>query len=187
MRKITLTRVTAVLAGTVMGAVAGAVPASALGLRIGGGDSLVHVEDCRSVALAREAHYGFDFSSKTTGPRQVQVGLAADGSITLCYSLDVVSLSSFSVTTHSDLSVNGIVSGLLTQTDASKVCASINLKAAPGVRGTISATAHAHVLVDGAPPVDWNDTFAKDIVLDSVGEDITFRTCADTAGNVSVA
>ncbi len=186
MRTLTLKRVGSMLAGTVMGAVAGAFPASALGLGIGGG-SLLHVEDCRSVALARQASYGYDFSSNATGPQHVQVALAADGSITLCYKLDVASPTSFSISTQNNLSVNGVLSGLLTQTDASKVCTAIHLKVAPGVKGTVTATAQAHVAVDGAPPADWSHTFAKDVVVDSLGEDIVLRSCADTSGQISAS
>jgi hypothetical protein len=186
MRTLTLKRVSTMLAGTVIGAIAGAFPASALSLGLGG-SSLVHIEDCRSVSLARQAAYGFDYSSNTTGPQHVGVALAADGSLTLCYSLDVASASSVSISTHSDLSLNGVVSGLLNQTDASKVCASINLKAAPGVKGTVTAVASAHVLVDGLPPADWSNAFARNTEINSIGEDITFKTCADTAGNVSAA
>ena len=181
------------LGGIVTGAlatiVAGALPASALGLGInlGGSSPLVHVEDCRSVAMARQAAYGFDFSSQATGPKHVEVGAAADASVDLCWSLDVASPTSIQVWTESDLSVNGILSGLLTQTDASKVCATVHLKTAPGVKGTVTAEAHAHVLVEGAPPLDWNDTLTRETVVDGIGEDIVLKMCADTSGNVSAS
>jgi hypothetical protein len=180
------------LGGIVTGAfatvVAGALPASALGIGVNLLPTpVVHVEDCRSASMARQAAYGFDFSSQTTGPKRVQVGVAADASIDLCWSLDVNALSSVQVSTVSDLSVDGLVSGLLYGTDASKVCTTIHLKVAPGVKGTVTANAHAHVLVDGAPPLDWNDTLTRNTVVDGIGEDITLKMCADTSGNVSAS
>ena len=180
------------LGGIVTGAmatiVAGALPAAALGIGINLGPApLVHVEDCRSAAMARQASYGFDFSSQTTGPKHVGVGVAADASIDLCWSLDVASPTSIQTWTVNDLSVNGILSGLLSGTDASKVCTTIHLKVAPGVKGTVTAKTHAHVLVDGLPPVDWNDTLTRDTTVSGVGEDITLTMCADTSGNVSAA
>lgn len=178
-------------AGAVMGIVAAALPASALGLGINlgslGGTSVVHVEDCRSVAMARQGSYGFDFSSNATGPRHVGVGVSADASIDLCWSLDVASPSSVQVTTVSDLAVDGITSGLLTQSDASKVCATIRLHVDPAVKGTVTATTHAHVLVEGAPPLDWDDTLTRDTTVSGIGEDITLAMCADTGGQVSAS
>jgi hypothetical protein len=75
-----------IVTGALATIVAGALPASALGIGInlGGSSPLVHVEDCRSVAMARQAAYGFDFSSNATGPKHVQVGVAADASVDLC-------------------------------------------------------------------------------------------------------
>ncbi|HEX2275230.1 MAG TPA: hypothetical protein VHG90_15285 [Acidimicrobiales bacterium] len=43
------------------------------------------------------------------------------------------------------------------------------------------------MLVDGAPPLDWNDTLNRDSTVSGVGEEITLSTCADTSGNVSSA
>ncbi len=166
--------------------VAAALPASALTIGVKVGPStLLHVEDCRSAAMARQASYGFDFSSNATGPRRTAVGVAADASVDLCWSLDVASPTSIEVSVEEDVTVDRVVSGLLTGTDASKACTTVHLKVAPGVRGTVTATTHAHVLVDGAPPLDWNDTLTRNTVVDGVGEDITLRMCADSSGSVS--
>ncbi len=180
------------LGGIVTGAlatiVAGALPATALGISVNVGPTpLVHVEDCRSAAMARQAFYGFDFSSQTTGPKHVQVGLAADASVDLCWSLDVASPTSVQAWTVSDLSVDGIASGLVSGTDASKVCTTVHLKVGPGVKGTVTAKTHAHLLVDGLPPVDYDDTMTRDTTVSGIGEDITLTMCADTSGNVSAS
>ncbi len=180
------------LGGIVTGAIAtvsaAALPASALTI---GADvdpaTLVHLEDCQSVAMARQASYGFDFSSNATGPKHAGVGAAADASIDLCWSLDVASPTSIQVWTEESVTVDGVASGVLTGTDASKVCATVHLKVDPGVKGTVTARTHAHVVVDGAPPLDWDDTLTRDTVVDGVGEDVTLRMCADTSGNVSSA
>lgn len=181
-------RLGGIVTGALATVVAGAMPATALGIGINLGPTpTVHVDDCRSAAVARQASYGFDFSSQTTGPKHVQVGAAADASIELCWSLDVTALANVQTWTVNDLSVDGLVSGLLYGTDASKVCTTIHLKVAPGVKGTVTAKTHAHVLVDGLPPLDWNDTLTRDTTVSGVGEDITLSMCADTAGNVSAA
>ena len=179
------------LAGAAAGAAfllaAGALPASALGIQLFGQSTLIHVDDCRSAALARQVAYDLDFSSNTTGPLPVHVAAVVDGSMTLCYSLDVKALTSIQTWIETNATVEGVVGGLLGTTDASKVCTTIHLKVAPGVKGTVTATASAHVAVDGAPPADWNHTFAKDVVVDSIGEDITLRQCVDTSGNLSAS
>ncbi len=181
-------RLGGIVTGAVAAVVTAALPASALTVRIGTAPTtLLHVEDCRSAAMARQASYGFDFSSQTTGPRHVHVGVAADASVELCWSLDVASPTSIQVWTTDDVSVDGLVSGLVNGTDASKVCTTVHLKVAPGVKGTVTATTHAHVLVDGLPPLDWNDTLTRDTTVSGIGEDITLSMCADTSGNVSVA
>lgn len=187
MRNVSIRRVAGVVAGSVVGLVAFALPASALsigGISIGG-TALVHVADCRSAALARSAGYNMDFSSNTTGPLPIHVGAVADASLKLCYSLDVKSASSVNVVTETYVTVEGVVSGLLTQTDASKVCTAIKLTVGPGVDGTVSASTHAHVLVDGAPPVDWDHEFAEDLDVPSVGENIVLRACADSSGSIT--
>jgi hypothetical protein len=186
MSTFSMRRWAALAAGTIAGVVASALPASALTLGLGG-TSLLHVADCRSVALARQANYGFDFSSKSTGPQHVRAGLAADASIEICYSLDVLSGSSFSVTTDTLISANALVNSLLTQTDASKVCTALHFKALPGVKGTVSVSSHAHLLVDGLPPLDWDHEYVQDFALPSIGEDITLKMCADTSGNVTAS
>ena len=180
------------LGGIVTGAlttiVAGALPAAALGIGVNLGLSpVVHVEGCRSAEIARQASYGFDFSSRTTGPEHVHVGVAADASVELCWSLDVASPGTVEVWTTNDVSVNGVVSGLVSGTDAGKACTTVQLKVAPGVEGTVTAETHAHVLVDGAPPLDWNDTLTRESTVSGVGEDITLTMCADTSGNLSAA
>jgi hypothetical protein len=187
MRIFSMKRLGIVTAVAAAGVGAAVLPASALGIGIGG-SSLLHVQDCRSAAFARQANYDVSFSSKTTGPVKAHVGAMTDGALTLCYSLDVSSLSSVQVSTASDVSVNGVVSGLVNQSDASWVCTNIHLKVAPGVRGTVSATAHAHAVVDGVPtPVEWSNTFAKDVQVSDVGEDIVLQACGDTSGQASVA
>jgi hypothetical protein len=187
MSTLSMRRLGGIVTGALATVVAGALPATALGIGINlGPTAVVHVEDCRSAAMARQASYGFDFSSQTTGPRHVQVGVAADASVELCWSLDVTTPTSIQVWTTSDLSVDGLVSGLVYGTDASKVCTTVHLKVAPGVKGTVTAKTHAHVLVDGLPPLDWNDTLTRDTTVSGIGEDITLSMCADTSGNVSV-
>jgi len=89
--------------------------------------------------------------------------------------------------TETYVTVEGIVSGLLTQTDASKVCTTIRLTVGPGVGGTVSASSHAHVAVDGAPPLDWDNEFAEDLEVPTVGEDIVLSACADSSGSVMTA
>ena len=182
MMKASLRRVGgAVLAG---GLIVGgsALPARALGISL---SPTVHVADCRSAALARQAAWDFDFSSKTTGPLPVHVGAAADALVSLCYSLDVTPGTAVDVTTETFVTVDGVVNGLLTGSDGSKVCTALKLTVAPGVHGTVTATSHAHVLVDGAPPADWDHLFAKDVTVDSLGENISLRMCADSSGNVT--
>ena len=180
-------RVAGAAAGAAFLLAAGAVPASALTIGLFGNATLLHVADCRTAALARQAAYDLAFSSNTTGPVPVHVAGVVDGSMTLCYSLDVTALSAIQTWIDSNVTVNGVVGGLLGTGDASKVCTTIHLKVAPGVKGTVSATAQAHVALDGAPPADWSDTFAKDVTVDSLGEDITLRQCVDTSGNVSAS
>lgn len=179
------------LSGAAFGAAvllaAGALPASALGIRLGGTPPTIHVEDCRSAALTRQLSYGMDFSSNTTGPVPVQVAGVLDGSITLCFSLDVNALTAIQTWTETNVTVDGVVGGLLGTADASKVCTAVHLKVAPGVKGTVTATSHAHLSVAGAPPVDWDHTFARQTVVDSIGEDIFLRACADTSGNVTAS
>jgi hypothetical protein len=174
---------------TVAATVAAALPASALTLGVGGlgGSTLVHVQDCRTVNIARQGNYGFDFSSKATGPQHVETGFMVDGSMTLCYSLDVASLSSVNVTTWTDATLDALVASLLGETDASQVCSAIRLQVGPGVHGTVSATSHADIAVSGQPPVVWDHVFAKDVQVDNLGEDIMFKACTDTNGNVSAS
>lgn len=173
----------AVLAGGLM--VAGsALPARGLGISL---SPTVHVEDCRSASLARQAGWDFDFSSKTTGPLPVHLAAAADAWIELCYSLDVKPLTIVDVVTETWVTVEGVVNGLLTGTDGSKVCTALKLAVAPGVKGTVSAKSVAHLTVDGAPPVEWKHDFARNTEVSSVGEDIQLRMCADTSGNVATS
>jgi hypothetical protein len=180
----TLRRVSgAVVAGGLV--VAGsALPARALGITL---SRTVHLEDCRSVALARQAGWDFDFSSNATGPLPVHLAAAADASIELCYSVDVKPLTTVDIVTETWVTAEGVVNGLLTGTDGSKVCTALKLAVAPGVKGTVSATSSAHVLVDGAPPVEWDHTFAKDVTVDTLGENISLRMCADTSGNITAS
>ncbi len=181
-------RLGGIVTGAITTMVAAALPASALtiGARVGP-STLLHVEGCRSAAMARQAAYGFDFSSNATGPKHVGVGVAADASIDLCWSLDVASPTSVEAWTEDNVTVDGAVAGLLTGSDASKLCTTVHLKVAPGAKGTVTATTHAHVLVDGAPPLDWHDTLTRNTVVDGIGEDITLRMCADTSGSVSAS
>src|SRR2546430_1026547 len=81
-------------AGVALLLAVGAVPASGLSVGIFGSGTLLHVADCRTAALARHAAYDLDFSSNTTGPLPVHVAGVVDGSMTLCYSLDVKALTS---------------------------------------------------------------------------------------------
>lgn len=178
-------RLGGLILGTAIGMVALALPASALGISLGG--SLLHLEDCRSVALARAANYDFEFSSNTTGPVPVHVAGVVDGSLTLCWSLDVKALSSVNVVTDTWVTAQGVLNGILTGTDASKVCTALRLTLGSGVTGKVTATSHANVAVDGAPPAVWDHTFAKDISVSPQGEDIVFKGCADTSGNVTTA
>jgi len=180
-------RVAGAAAGAAMLLAVGALPASALSLGLFTNTTLLHVSDCRTAALARQAAYDLGFSSNTTGPVPVHVAGVVDGSMTLCYSLDVKALSSIQTWIDSNVTVNGVVGGLLGTGDASKVCTIIHLKVAPGVTGTVTATAQARVSVDGAPPADWSDTFGKDVAVNSLGEDITLSQCVDTSGNVSAS
>ncbi len=181
-------RLGGIVTGAVAAVVTAALPASALTVRIGTAPTtLLHVEDCRSAAMARQAAYGFEFSSNATGPQHVAVGVSADASVELCWSLDVASPTTIEVWTEDDVSVDGVVSGLVSGTDASTVCTTVHLKVAAGARGTVTATTHAHVLVDGAPPLEWNDTLTRNTVVDGVGEDVTLRMCADTSGSVSAS
>ena len=189
MKSVSMKRLGGIVAGSVVGLVAFVQPASALsigGIKIGVSPT-VHVEDCRSVALARAAGYDMEFSSNTTGSMPVHVGAVADASLTLCYSLDVKTASSVNVVTDTYVTVEGIVSGLLTQTDASKVCTAIKLTVGPGVHGTVSASTHAHVAVDGAPPLDWDHQFAEDLEVPLAGENITLKACADTSGQITTS
>ncbi len=186
MSMLSTRRLGGIVTGAIATVVAAALPASALTVAVDTAPTTpVHVEDCRSAAMDRQASYGFDFSSSTTGPKHVEVGLSAEASVDLCWSLDVASPTSIEVWAEEDVTVHGVVSGLLSGTDASKVCTTVHLKVSPGVRGTVTATTHAHVLVDGAPPLKWDDTLTRDTVVDGVGEDITLSMCADTSGSVS--
>lgn len=186
MRNVSFKHVGTTILGTAASMVAFALPASALGVSLGG-SNVIHIDDCRSVSLARQAAYDFAFSSNSTGPQTVHVADVVDGALTLCYSLDVKAVTDFSIVTQADVTVAGVVSGLVSQTDASKVCTEIRLKVGPGVRGTVSASTRLHVSADGAPPADWIHQFAEDVVVDSIGEDIVLKGCADTSGNVSAA
>ena len=188
MKSVSTKRLGGIVAGSIVGLVAFALPASALGITIGTPTgSLVHVADCRSVALSRAVGYDMDFSSNTTGPMVVHVGAVADASMTLCWDLDVKALSSVKVVTETYGTVEGAVNGLVTGTDGSGVCTTIRLTVGPGVDGTVSATTHAQVAVDGAPPADWDHAFAEDLEVPTVGEDITLRACVDSSGSVSTS
>ena len=168
--------------------VALALPATALTLGISlGSGPLLHVADCRSVALTRAVNYDMSFSSNTTGVVPLKVSGVVDGSIELCWDLTVKALSDVKVTTQTYASLTTLVNSLLTQSDASKVCTAINLVAAGGVTGSVSASVHANVSVAGAPPVAWSHDFAKDLNIAPNGENITFKACADTSGNVSAS
>ncbi len=193
MKALSMRRFTGIIAGSVVALVGLALPASALGVSVGGvgigtpTSSLVHVDDCRSAALSRAVGYDLEFSSKTTGPVPVHVNGVIDGSLTLCYSLDVASVSSVNVVAETYGTVEGAVNGILTGTDGGGVCTAIRLTVGPGVRGTVSATTHAQVAVDGAPPVDWDHEFAEDVDVSDIGEDITLKACVDTSGSVSAS
>jgi hypothetical protein len=175
-----------VVAAGVAAALAAALPASALTLGVGG-TSLLHVQDCRSVALMRQAAYDFGFSSTTTGPVDVRAGVVADGSLTLCYNLNVNSLTAFNVTTWTNVTANTVVASLLGEADASRVCTAIDLHVWPGVTGTVTASVNADVMVDGAPPAHWDDTLGKDVQVNNLGEDITLKGCIDSNGNASLS
>ncbi len=189
MKSVSIKRLGGIVAGSIVGLVGFALPASALG--IGGitvsPNPTMHVEDCRSVALARAAGYDMEFSSKTTGPVPVHVAAVANASLTLCWSLDVAVLSTVNVAVETYGTVEGVVNGIVTGTDGSGVCTAIRLTAGPGVHGTVTATAHAHVAVDGAPPVEWDNDFAEDLVVPDVGEDISLKACVDSSGSVSAS
>lgn len=178
-------RLAGVAAGAVV-ALAAAVPASALSTGVDDG-GLVHVEDCRTVDFARGVDQDIDFSSNSTGPVQVTVAGEADGSITLCYDLDATVASAVDVDTWTDATVDAVLGNLLGEADASRVCSAVRLQVAPGVTGTVSATSHAYVSVDGAPPAEWDHTFADDVVVDNLGEDIVLKACTDTEGNTSTS
>lgn len=181
-------RLGGIVTGAIAAVVAAALPASALSIATNSEPTtLLHVEDCRSAAMAREASYGFDFSSNATGAKHVEVGVSADASIELCWSLDVASLTSIEVWTEEEVSVDGVLSGLVSGADAGSVCTTVHLKVAPGVHGTVTATTHAHVLVDGSPPLDWADSLTRNTVVDGIGEEITLRMCADSSGGVSAS
>jgi hypothetical protein len=189
MKSVSIKRLGGIVAGSVVGLVGFALPASALSI---GGITVsptptVHVEDCRSVALARAAGYDMDFSSKTTGPMPLHVAAVADASLTLCWSLDVAALSNVNVAVHTYGTVEGVVNGILTGTDGSGVCTAIRLTVGPGVHGTVTAVTHAHLLVDGAPPADWDNVFTEDLVIPDVGEDISLSACVDSSGSVSAS
>lgn len=186
MGTLLMKRLGAATLGAIATMTAGVLPAGALGISVGG-SSLVHVNDCRSVALARQAGYDFEFSSNTTGPRAVHAAVASDGSLTLCYSLDATTASAVQLSTWTDVTVDLLVANILGEADAGRVCSAIRLQVAPGVRGTVSATSNAQVAVDGQPPVAWNHTFAKDVTVDSVGEDIVLKGCVATDGSASVS
>ncbi len=191
MKALSMRRLTGIVAGSVVTLVGLALPASALSIGIAGigtpSSSLVHVADCRSAALTRAVGYNMEFSSKTTGPVPVHVNAVVDGSLTLCYSLDVAAPSSVNVAVETYGTVEGAVNGIVNGTDGSGVCTAIRLTVGPGVRGTVSATSHAHVAVDGAPPADWDHHFADDVEVNNLGEDITLKACVDTSGSVSVS
>jgi hypothetical protein len=183
---ITRRRSLVVAAGVAAALAAAALPASALTLGIGG-SSLLHVQDCRSVALTRQAAYDLGFSSTATGPIEVKTGVLADGSLTLCYNLYVNSLTAVQVTTWTNVTANTLVASLLGEADASRVCTAIDLHLWPGVTGTVSASASADVVVDGLPPFHWDDTFAKDTQVNGIGQDITLKGCYDTNGNATLS
>lgn len=184
--KTSLKRIGGVAALTLAATVAAAMPANALTIGVGG-SSLVHVADCRTVTISRSGNYAFDFSSTTTGPEHVQAGWVVDGSMTLCYSLDAASASSVNVSAWSDATVDAVLASILGASDASTVCSAIRLSVGPGVTGTVSASTAAHVSVNDAPPVDWNNVFAKNVSVSNLGEDIMFKGCMDTNGNVSAS
>jgi hypothetical protein len=185
MNRSTLTRFAAVAVGAAIGITALTLPSSGLsfGLGLGGGSTLLHVSDCRSVALARNVAHDIAFSSNTTGPQTIHVAAMVDGSLTLCYSLDVASLLSVNVAVNAAVSS---VAGIINATDASTLCTAINLKVGPGVKGTVSASVHGTAIVDGTPQ-SIDEVFAKDIVIDKLGENIVLGACADTNGNTSVS
>lgn len=189
MKSKSMKRLGGIVAGSIVGLVGLALPASAL--TIGGvtfgASPLVHVADCRSAALARSAGYDMELSSNTTGRMPVHVGAVADASLQLCYSLDVTTGSSVNVVTETYGTVEGVVDGLVTGTDGSGVCTAIRLTVGPGVHGTVSATTHAHLVVDGAPPLDWDHRFAEDLVVPVEGENIVLKACVDTSGSVSAS
>lgn len=188
MRNMSFGRLGALVAGTAACMVALALPATALTLGISlGNGPLLHVADCRSVALARNVNYDMLFSSNTTGALPTKVSGVVDGSLNLCWDLNVRALSDVKVNAETAAAITSLINGLLQQSDASKICSSINLVLNAGVTGTVSASVKAHVSLNGAPPVDWAQDIAKDIAVSPNGENIVWKACVDTSGNVTAS
>ena len=185
MNRSTFKRFAAVAAGAAIGITALALPSTGLsfGLGLGSTSTLLHVSDCRSVALARNVSQNIAFSSTTTGPRTLHVAALVDGTLTLCWSVDVTSLTSVNVAV--DAAVSSLA-GMINATDASTVCSAIRLAVGPGVKGTVSASLHGTAVVDGTPQAIDED-FAKDVVINNLGETITFGACTDTNGNTTMS
>ena len=184
MNRLTTKRLAAVAAGAAIGITALALPSTGLSFGLGlGTSSLLHVNDCRTVALARNVAQNVAFSSTTTGPRTVHVAAMADGSLTLCYSLDVTSLTSVNVAVDAAVSS---VAGIINETDASSACTAIRLSVLPGVKGTVTAAVHGTVVVDGTPQ-SVNEVLGKDVTINTLGETITLGACTDTNGNTSIS
>jgi hypothetical protein len=184
MNTSTLKRLAVVAAGAAVGVTALALPSTGLSFGLGlGSSSLLHVNDCRTVALARNVAQNVAFSSTTTGPQTLHVAAMADASLTLCYSLDVNSLTAANIAV--DAAVNS-VAGIINQTDASSVCTDIRLTVAPGVHGTVTASFDGTAMVDGIPQ-SVHQVLGKDVTVNTLGETITLGACTDTNGNTSLS
>ena len=171
-------------AGAAIGITALALPSTGLSFGLGlGTSSLLHVNDCRSVAVARNVAQSVAFSSTTTGPKVIHVAAMVDGTLTLCYSLDVTSLTSVNVAV--DAAVTS-VAGIINATDASSVCTDIRLSVLPGVKGTVTASLHGTAVVDGTPQA-IDEVLGKDVTINTLGETITLGACTDTNGNTTVS
>ena len=184
MNPSTFKRLAVAAAGAAVGITALALPSTGLSVGLGlSGSSLLHVSDCRTVALSRNVAENVAFSSTTTGPQTLHVAAMADGSLSLCYSLDVNSVTA--VNAAVDAAVTS-VAGIVNATDASTVCTDIRLTVAPGVHGTVTAAVDGTAVVDGTPQA-VHEVLGKDVTVNTLGETITLGACTDTNGNTSVS
>ena len=164
-----------------------ALPAHAL--LSAGGSVTVHTEGCKSVALARQAAYGAEFSSNTTGPVNLHTGVLAEATLRLCWSLDTAVGSNIVATVESNVTLDGLVSNTgSVLSDTEWACATINLKVAPGTTGTVSADITGKVVVDGLPAMELaQHDLGQGVAPDLRGEDIRLKSCVDSNGNVSAS